>query len=100
MNRRMKELIENLLENKIVLQSWGIANIQIQDSSITFDVNGMKYCGPVFISIVRNGYEVRLDSKSFEVSSGNIISALDNEIEKTNNYLSDLQEWLRVNYKQ
>lgn len=92
MNKELRYLLVRLLKDEVTLQSWGITNILIKDSSLNFDVSGMKYSGTVFINTCTNGYIISLGAKTIQATIDDIISILDSEIEKTDNYISDLSK--------
>lgn len=95
MKEELKALLKRFLKEEITVLSWGITNIHILDCSLRFDVSGMKYDGTVFISIATNGYKIRLDTKDLIANLDDIIRILDDEIEKTENYVSDLSKLTR-----
>ena len=94
MKKELRTLLVRLLKDEVTMQSWGITNIQIDDSSLRFDVSGMKYVGTVSISIDNCGYKIHIGTKSVLASIDDVISILDNEIERTENYISDLSKMI------
>lgn len=94
----IKSLLLSLLEDKVVVSSWGISNITISNASLKFDVNGIKYKGTIIIeSLNSNDYNIRIDNNSINVNNpSDLIILLDYEIEKTDDYLYDLQKRLKL----
>lgn len=98
LSKNIKSLLLSLLEDKVVVSSWGISSIFISDTSIKFDVNGMNYQGTVVIESLNNkDYNIIIGNKNICLNSSNdVINWLDSEIEKTNDYLFDLQRCLKL----
>jgi hypothetical protein len=97
----IKRLSIRLLQDEVVLASWGISNVITDESSFRFSVNGFKYCGPVEIRAQDNGrYEILLgkDSQGI-VDLDHIVGFLDNAIEKTGNYNQSIKEWIHEQLK-
>lgn len=92
MNNELKALLKQILNEEIIVLSWGITNIHILDSSLRFNVSGMKYDGAVSISTDTNGYKINMETKYLNANLDDIIRILDDEIEKTDNYISDLSK--------
>ena len=90
MKKETKALLAKLLEDEVIVLSWGITNIQISVSCVSFDVNGFKYKGTVSIELDNEGYRIVLKDKTVNSSLDDIVTVLDNEIEKTGNYISDI----------
>lgn len=94
MKKEIRNLVNRLLHEELIVQSWGITNIQIIENVIRFEVCGFKYKGLIIISTDANGYNVNIGNKNIQSSLDNIINVLDDEIEKTENYTSDLSKWI------
>lgn len=86
----LKALMVRFLDNDIITLSWGLTDIQILEGSIKFKVNGLKYKGTVEISPDGIGYKVILNNRILTSNLEDIVSLLDNEIEHTKNYSSDI----------
>ena len=90
----IKLLAIKLLQEEVVIASWGITKVEIEDSCLRFNVNGLKYSGSIIITV--------LDNKNYEVIFGehsqgiyqleDILSFLDNAIEKTDRYKQDVEK--------
>ena len=94
MEKGIRDLVVRLLDDEVTVQSWGITNIQIQDNAVKFIVSGFKYNGMVQISTNANGYKVSIETKSIQTTLENIVGVLDEIIEKTENYTTDLTQWI------
>lgn len=94
MEKMIRNLVNRLLHEEVIVQSWGITNIQIIDNTLRFEVCGFKYKGLIIISTNSNDYNVNIGDKNILSPLDNIINVLDDEIEKTENYLSDLSHWI------
>ena len=90
LNQKIKKLLIKLLENEVTVLSWGISNIQVSICNLSFEVNGFKYKGNVQITIENKGYRLILKEKNIICSLDNIVSIMDNEIEKNENYMSNI----------
>ncbi len=85
-----------LLENKVIVASWGISNIVVNPTILKFDVDGMKYHGTVCVEVSgTSGYIIRIGDKSYNVcNSENLIKVLDENIECSSEYILDLKKWI------
>lgn len=92
----IRRLAMTLLQEEVVIASWGITKVEIEDTNLCFYVNGLKYSGPVNISVLDSGdYEVFFGEESHGVQSlETIVSFLDNTIEMTDSYSKDLECWI------
>ena len=90
LTKELKALMVRFLDNEVFTLSWGITDIQILDGSIKFKVNGLKYKGIVEIYPDEKGYIVNMNNNYFSSNLEDIISFLDNKIEHTKNYSSDI----------
>ncbi len=93
--KELKALMVRFLDNEITTLSWGLTDIQILEGSIKFKVNGLKYKGAVEIYPDGIGYKVNMNNRILSSNLEDIISMLDNEIEHTNNYPSDILNSVR-----
>lgn len=85
-----------LLENKVIVASWGITNIIIKPSTLIFDVYGIKYKGTVSVDASEtSGYIIQIGEETYSnCCIDTLVKILDIRIERTVNYLEDLREWL------
>lgn len=88
----IRQALLTLLDQGLIVASWGLSDIKLSESSILFAVNGFKYKGQVVIMEYNNGYTIRMDGKSFDCNLCDLIKKLDIEIEKTDNYDSLILE--------
>ena len=88
-----------LLQEEVIIASWGISNVKIFDSHICFHVNGLKYNGLVDIQ-AKDGemFEILLNETSIgQCHLDNAVNTIDNAVEKTDYYQQDLEEWIKKN---
>lgn len=92
----IKRLAITLLQEEVVLASWGITKVEIEETNLRFQVNGLKYRGLVNLHIVEDGnYEVIIGGINRGIIRlENILSFLDGEIENTDAYSQDLEKWI------
>ena len=90
-----------LLQESVIIASWGITNIAINKSNISFDVCGLKYTGKVYVQSMCDGkYEIQLECHTIgPCSLDNIVETLDLIIERTDNYQQHLEEWIMKHIK-
>lgn len=92
--------MQTMLEAQETVASWGITNIKIGDSIISFDVSGFKFEGCVLIHANDHGYDVYLNNElKAHCECKNIVYYLDCMVEHTDNYEEDLFNWIVVNNK-
>ena len=95
MNDKIKKALVSLINEEIVVTSWGITNIIINDTSVGFEVSGFLYKGKVELSICESGYSIKLDNADIiQCSLEELVRTLDTKIERSENYESQLREWL------
>lgn len=96
MNETLRLLIITLLENKVTVASWGISNITINSNIMVFDVDGLKYKGKVSIKVTGlASYTIRIGDMSYsDCRLENLVNFIDSKVERTNEYLKDLKEWI------
>jgi hypothetical protein len=90
----LKLLLVKFLNESITVGSWGVTDILVEESRLTFKVNGFLYQGTVEIHVNDSLYSVSLAGDKFTTSLDTLVSKLDEKIERTPNYTSDLIEWL------
>ena len=89
LNKEIKKLLVKLLENEVTVLSWGISNIQISNRILSFEVSGFKYNGAVQITIDNKRYRIILNDKNIICSLDDLVPIMDNEIESSENYMSN-----------
>jgi hypothetical protein len=96
MNKNIKKALVYLLNEEVIVTSWGISNINIEDTSIGFEVSGFIYQGKVQVSLYNDdGYKINFDTgESVICSIEELTKTLDSKIERTENYESCLREWM------
>ena len=95
MNKKIKKALVCLLNEEAIVISWGITNININDTSFVFEVSGFLFQGKVEVIPCESGYSIKLNNAEItKCSLEELVSTLDSKIEKMDNYESQLQEWL------
>ena len=83
------------MEDKVKVASWGISNIVIKPTILTFNVDGIKFKGLVTVEVSGTSYTLKIGENSYtEIKLSNLVEFMDSKIECTTDYLSDLREWL------
>lgn len=94
MDDKVKRMLLVLLQEKDLVASWGISQIHVKETSISFNVAGFLYQGQVTVSADGANYEIRFASGDFcDTSLENLVSDLDRHIEKDSRYLQRLETW-------
>jgi len=90
-----------LLKEKEKFCSWGVGKIKIEKNEISFSVSGFIFCGNICITASYPDfcYKIILKNDTLEKVIDNvtlelIVETIDNEVEKTNDYLEALLNWL------
>ena len=95
MNEKIKKALVSLLNEEVVVTSWGITNININDTSVRFEVSGFLYKGKVELTPCESGYIIKLDNaENIHCQLEELVRTLDTRIERGESYESQLQEWL------
>ena len=96
MDKKLKNGLLCLLSEEEIVSSWGISNITIDENSINFNVDGFLYKGRISIKYVETYFEICFgcDKKVRCVDATELAEILDSNIEKTDNYQHDLENWL------
>lgn len=92
---RIKLVIKKFLEEQIVVASWGISNVIIDEKSIQFEVCGFLYHGVV--SIVTDDhqeYSIKIGSETLKCEMEDIVDVIDEKVEKGDGYDLTLKHWL------
>lgn len=97
MNDSIRRVALRLLQEDVIITSWGITNVRIFDSHISFQVNGLKYNGLVEIKAIDcNEYEIYLNETNIgHTHLDSVVDTIDNAVEKTDRYHQHLEEWIR-----
>lgn len=96
MNKNVKKALVCLLKEEEKVSSWGISNINIDESSINFNVDGFLYKGLISIKCDETNYEIHFErGKKIRCSDATeLTDILDSNIEKTDDYQHDIEKWL------
>ncbi|MBO4416753.1 MAG: hypothetical protein J5801_01370 [Bacteroidales bacterium] len=97
----IRKIALRLLKEDVIVASWGITNVELFESHISFHVNGLKYSGMVEVKAKDcDEYEILLDGAS--IGKGHldsIVNIIDNAVEKTDCYQQRLEEWINNQLK-
>lgn len=95
MNEKIKKALVCLLNEEVIVTSWGITNLNINDTSFMFEVSGFLFQGKVEIIPCESGYRIKLNNVEIATCSlEELVRTLDSKIERVDNYESLIQEWL------
>lgn len=96
LTEKIKNLLIILLQQEVVVASWGISEIEVTPSKVSFSVSGFKFNGEVIISVTDkdNQYVINIGSQIVYCDKEQIISLLDTLIERDNNYKELLEDYL------
>lgn len=96
MNKKIKSLMRVFINNQVIVNSWGITEIGIHEEYLMFKVDGLKYKGMISIQAEKDDYIIRLNSSNTikESSPDKVVDYLDSIIEKSDNYISDVLNWI------
>lgn len=98
MNEKIKKALVCLLNEEVIVTSWGVTNLNISDTSFVFEVSGFLFQGKVEVIPCKSGYSIKLgNAKITKCSLEELVNTLDSKIERVDNYESQLQEWLGNN---
>lgn len=95
-SKGLRSVLVALIKNDIITASWGISHIIINANSLSFDVIGLKYNGPIRIEALNDSeYTIHIGERVFTLYNiKDLAIFLDKKIEQTPNYLSDLEWWI------
>ena len=104
MKDRINKIAQCLLEQEIVIASWGISSVSMLDNAISFHVAGLRYSGEVIISPISETLLCHVsfleNSQSYDIDYQQLVARLDELIEKTDNYQDDLKKWIHAHNNQ
>lgn len=97
LSSEIRILLLALLANDEIASSWGITDIDISFSSVSFNANGFLYTGRVVISPDSlDSYSIQLATKTLSnIDINKIVQVLDSEIEKSEDYIDKLTLWIK-----
>ena len=88
-------VIGKLLQNHIVVASWGITNISIEPTLIRFCVNGFRFSGIVTIEPYDDSNVIiHICNEQLITTLIDLVSALDQRIERGSDYENDIETYL------
>ena len=97
LDRSLRLALITLLKDNVTVKSWGISNINIKPTILTFDVDGMKFKGTVSIEVSGTSkYTISIGHISYaNCIPNNMVRFIDEKIEYTADYTIVLGEWIR-----
>lgn len=101
MKTELKELLVELLTHEIVVGSWGLSQIKIEETVVSFHVFGFKYKGRVQIKCHKKGYSVTIGMTTIkDLELSNVVEVIDNKIELSTDYVNNIAKWVsKMNLK-
>lgn len=98
MDVNIKKALVILLNEEVIVSSWGLSNIFITGTSIRFHVDGFVYKGEIRIGCGDLSYHVTFDNgRIIHCSLHELLSVLDSNIEKNDDYIQNLEARLSSN---
>jgi len=95
MDVNIKKVLLILLNEEFLVSSWGLSDISITGTSIYFHVDGFVYKGGIRIGCDNLGYQITFDDgRIIHCSLHDLVSVLDSNIEKNDDYIQNLELWL------
>ncbi len=97
--QNIRPILNVLVNNDIIVMSWGISNFEYDENNVSFNVNGLKYRGNISIKCSFDKLHYRLFAGKHLIKEcflEEIVSILDNEIEKDENYLTTLKGMINL----
>lgn len=95
MNNRIKEALIALLDEEVIVTSWGLYDLNITEKSFTFKVDGFKFHGLISVSLLSSKYLINFDTgESILCNLDKLVETLDSKIEKTEVYDISIEKWL------
>ncbi len=94
LSKGIRSLLVTFLNDSVIIASWGITDIKIEDNKLSFKVDGLIYQGAVVIIEQDCNYLVIMEDCEFSSNLDILVNALDEKIEKTENYTDDLINWI------
>ena len=95
MDEKIKNALVCLLNEEVIVSSWGVTNLNINDMSFMFEVSGFLFQGKVEVIPCESGYSIKLNNADItKCSLEELVRTLDSIIESVDNYESLLQKWL------
>ena len=81
----VRKLLLSLLKDEIIVASWGVSNINIYETKISFSVNGFKYKGRVTIAVKDDlNCEIFLDKTKLGCFTfDKVVSIIDENVENS-----------------
>lgn len=95
MNRDLKALLAEFIANRLIVESWGIEDLKVSESGISFFAYGLLYQGNIRILFDNEGYGIFLSGVYIKtVEIGRLVKELDSLIEYDIDYNQKLRDWV------
>lgn len=101
MDNKVRTLLVEFLTNSTIITSWGITDIKVAETNISFFVNAFKYNGRIVINICNEEHEFTYEIEYTSLYNfkeradiSNIISIIDRTIEASDSYYEDIVKWI------
>lgn len=89
-------LMSEFLSHKEIVQSWGIQDLVWITNEVSFHVDGLKYRGDVKVELLENNeYKITVGTLVSICRLSEVIGYIDKTVEKTSNYMKDLDRWIK-----
>lgn len=93
MNEKIKKALITLLNEEVIVASWGISNMFFKEASFEFHVEGLIYQGRVVISLHDSDYRLNFDNgQRIDCSINELVNTLDTSIERDIEYTAKLEK--------
>lgn len=98
LHKTLRLVLVTLLEERTIVASWGISDIIIYPTVLSFKVDGMKFKGEIKICVTDSSLSLQIGENYYSnLGLQNLIFFIDDKIECTADYLSDLEKWVAQN---
>lgn len=95
MNEKIKMALASLLNEEVIIASWGFSDLTIKDTVFEFRVSGLIYQGKVTVAVQESEYLICFENgNKFKCTIKNLVLCLDSVIEKTSDYDAQIIKWI------
>lgn len=96
MDGKIRTALISLLNEEVIVASWGLTDLTIKDTSFEFFVSGFIYQGKVTVAVQESDCLISLDNgNTFKCAINNLVQSIDCMIEKTSEYDTKIIEWIK-----
>ncbi len=97
LTKGIRTIMTAILRDQVTALSWGISNISISKSSISFHVSGFRYCGQVSICVQsEHSCIIKLNNIDVICAPSEAVEILDKKIERTDNYIEKITNIIKA----